>query len=290
MTTLVDRFVVANGLRHHVLEHPAGARGSVVLLHGYLDLARSFTEVITALGSAGYRVIAPDFRGHGDTARVPPGAYYHAMDYVADLDDLLDALALDRVHLVAHSMGGTVATRYAGVRPERVATLALIEGVGPPAMPADVTPDRTLGWLDGLKKARARVPRPMRSLDDVVARMRISHPAVPLDTLRSMAARATREADDGGLVFRFDPLHMTISPMRYDAEAFEAFVARITCPVLMVDGGSLADFPELAERARRYPGVRFAQVPDAGHMVHWTAPDALAAALRGFLDEHTPAG
>ena len=289
MTTLIDRFVLANGLQHHVIEHPAGERGTVVLLHGYLDLARSFTEVITALGSAGYRVFAPDFRGHGDTARVPPGGYYHAMDYVADLDDLLDALDLDRVHLVAHSMGGTVATRYAGVRPERVTTLALIEGVGPPAMPADVTPDRTLGWLNALKKARTRVPHPIRSLDEVVARMRMSHPAVPLETLRIMASRATCKADDGGLVFRFDPMHMTLSPMRYDAEAFEAFVARITCPVLMIDGGSLADFPELAERARSYPGVRFAKIPGAGHMAHWTAPDALSAALRGFLDANTQA-
>ena len=289
MTPLIDRFVSANGLRHHLVEHPGGTRGDVVLLHGYLDLARSFEEVIGSLGAAGYRVIAPDFRGHGDTDRVPPGAYYHAMDYVADLDALLDALALDRPHLVAHSMGGTVATRYAGARPARVATLALIEGVGPPAMPADVTPDRTTGWLDGLKKARGRAPRTMRSLDEAVARMRISHPSVPAETLRRMAARATRATDDGALVFRFDPLHMTTSPMRYDAEAFEAFVARITCPVLMVDGGSLAHFPELAARAATYPGARFTSVPEAGHMIHWMAPDALAAALLAFLDEHPPA-
>ena len=183
MTALVDRRIAANGLQHHLVEHPGGGRGTVVLLHGYLDLARSFEEVIAALGAAGYRVIAPDFRGHGDTDRIPPGAYYHAMDYVADLDALLDALALDRVHLVAHSMGGTVATRYAGARPARVASLALIEGVGPPAMPADVTPDRTALWLDGLKRARGRAPRPMGSLDEVVARMRVSHPSVPPDTL-----------------------------------------------------------------------------------------------------------
>lgn len=287
MTALVERFVSANGLRHHVLEAPGGSRGTVVLLHGYLDLARSFEEVIAAIGATGYRVIAPDFRGHGDTDPVPPGACYHAMDYVADLDALLDALALDRVHLVAHSMGGAVATRYAGARPSRVASLALIEGVGPPSMPADVTPDRTIAWLDGIKKARARVPRTMRSLDEVVARMRVSHPSVAPETLRRMAARATRESVDGGLVFRFDPLHMTISPARFDSDAFEAFVARITCPVLVVDGGSLTDFPELGDRARRYPGVRVTSIPDAGHMVHWTAPDALSAALIGFLGEHT---
>lgn len=290
MSALVDRFVEANGLRHHLVEHPAGERGVVVLLHGYLDLARSFEEVIGALGAGGYRVIAPDFRGHGDTDRAPAGSYYHAMDYVADLDALLDALGLARVLVVAHSMGGTVATRFAGARPERVERLALIEGVGPPSMPAEVTPDRTTAWLDGWKRARGRAPRTMRSLDEVVARMRVSHPSVPLDVLREMGARATRATDDGALVFRFDPLHMTTSPMRYDAEAFEAFVARIACPVLMVDGGSLGAYPELAARAATYPNARFVEVPGAGHMVHWTEPAALSARLLAFLDEGAPAG
>lgn len=288
MSELVDRFLVANGLRQHVIEHPGAGRGDIVLLHGYLDLARSFEEVIRALGGAGYRVIAPDFRGHGETDPTPVGSYYYAMDYVADLDELIDALGLDRFHVVAHSMGGTVATRFAGTRPSRVRSLALLEGVGPPAMPADVSPDRTLAWLDGVKKVRSRPQRVMPSLDDVVARMRLSHPSVPLDVLRVMAARATKPVD-AGLAFRFDPLHMTTSPLRYDAEAFEAYVARVACPVLTVDGGDLAAWPELTERATRYPDARAAHLPGAGHMMHWTQPAALAATLREFLDAQ-PAG
>lgn len=283
MTPLVDRFVVANGIRQHLVEHPGAGRGTVVLLHGYLDLARSFDEVIAPLGEAGYRVIAPDFRGHGETDPTPVGSYYHAMDYVADLDGLLDALVLDRVHIVAHSMGGTVATRYAGTRPARVASLALIEGVGPPSMPADVSPDRTLAWLDGVKKVRARPARVLRSLDEVVARMRTSHPSVPPEILRVMAERATAPTADGGRAFRFDPLHMTTSPQRYDAEAFEAYVARITCNVLSIDGGDLTAWPELADRATRYPNVRSVSIPGAGHMIHWTAPAALVTALLAFL-------
>lgn len=285
MTPLADRFVAANGIRQHLVEHPGGGRGTVVLLHGYLDLARSFEEVIVPLGEAGYRVIAPDFRGHGETDPTPVGSYYYAMDYVADLDALLDALALERVHLVAHSMGGTVATRYAGTRPARVASLALIEGVGPPSMPADVSPDRTIAWLDGVKKVRSRPQRVLRSLDEVVARMRTSHPSVPLEILRVMAERATAPTADGGRVFRFDPLHMTTSPLRYDAEAFEAYVARITCPVLTIDGGDVGAWPELADRAARYPNVRPVSIPGAGHMIHWTAPASLVASLLAFLGD-----
>ena len=288
MTLLLDRTVDANGLRHHVVEAHGGARGDLVLLHGYLDLAHSFDAVIEALAGRGFHVVAPDFRGHGDTDRVPRGAYYHSLDYVADLDALADALGIARAHVIAHSMGGSVATRWAAARPERVASLALLEGVGPPAMPADVTPDRTTAWLDWLRKARGRTPRVMATRDEVVARMRLSHPMVQRDVLERAAIVATRGVE-GGYAFRFDPLHQTTSPTRFDAEAFEASVARVRCPVLMVDGGDLTLFEELHERARRYPGARFAAVEGAGHMMHWTAPDLLVAALMAFLDDVAPA-
>lgn len=278
-----DRELVANGIRHHLIESDGPEGSEVVLLHGYLDLARSFEPVIKAVAAQGYRVIAPDFRGHGDSDRAPPGAYYHYMDYVADLDALFDALELRRAHLVGHSMGGGVATRFAGARPERVRSLCLLEGVGPPAMPAEVAPDRTTAWLDSLARLRRRAPRTLASLDEVVARMKISHPDVALETLRRVAELSVRALPEGGYVFRFDPLHQTISPMRFDAEASEAFCARITCPVLHLDGGSFAQWPELAARAALYPGAEVRTLEGAGHMMHWTRPDDTAAALVAFL-------
>lgn len=283
MSELLDREVVANGLRHHLVEAVGDAARTVVLLHGYLDLARTFDRVIEAVAAQGYRVLAPDFRGHGDTDRAPPGSYYHFMDYLADLEAILDALGLARVHLVGHSMGGGVATRYAGTRPARVRSLALLEGVGMPAMPADVAPDRTAAWLDGIAKLRGRAPRRMATLDDVVERMRPSHPAVDADTLRRVAEQSVRAHPDGGYVFRFDPLHQTTSPMRYDAEAAEAFIPRIACPVLHVDGGDISQWEELASRARRYPNAAHVSIPGAGHMLHWTNPVETARALTDFL-------
>lgn len=283
MTALRDREVTANGLRHHLIETAGEPGREVLLLHGYLDLARSFHHVIEALAAQGYRVIAPDLRGHGDTDRTPPGSYYHYMDYVADLDALFEVLSLERAHVVGHSMGGGVATRFAGARPSRVRSLCLLEGVGPPAMPAEVAPDRTVAWLDGLAKLRRRGARTMASLDEVIARMRVSHPSLDAGTLRRVAALAVRELPEGGFVFRFDPLHQTTSPMRYDAEAVDAFLPRIACPVMHVDGGELSAWPGLMERARCYPGARFASIEGAGHMMHWTRPDETAAIILAFL-------
>lgn len=284
MTSRGERFVVANHLRHHLVEAGDVAAPAVVLLHGYLDHARSFGAVIDRVAAAGYRVLAPDLRGHGDTDRTPPGSYYHFNDYLADVDALLDALGLGAVTLVGHSMGGGVASRYAGARPSRVRALAVLEGLGPPAMDPDVAVDRTTGWLDQLAKLRGRAPRRMATLDDVLARMRVSHPSLSTETLRAVAEDAVRPHPEGGWEFRFDPLHQTMSPMRYDAEAAEAFLDRIACPVLLVDGGGMTAWPGLDARARRYPNARTVVLPDAGHMMHWTQPDALADALVTFFD------
>jgi pimeloyl-ACP methyl ester carboxylesterase len=281
---IIDRFVVANGLTHHALEHPGGGRAPVLLLHGYLDLAGSFAEVIARLGAAGHRVIAPDFRGHGDSDRAPAGSYYHFPDYLADAAALLDAFALDRPHVVAHSMGGSVATMLAAVLPERVRSLSLLEGIGPPAMPADVAPDRTRLWLDGAAKVRARGARRVASLDEAVTRMRISNPDVPVETLRAMAPRALRATDDGGWVFRFDPMHQTTAPGRFDAEAFEAYIARVACPVLHVWGRDPDGYAYFSERAEKFRDARRAVLPEAGHMMHWTQPEALCDAVLAFLD------
>lgn len=282
---LHDRAVFANGLAHHALEHPGAGRGDVLLLHGYLDLARSFTRVIAALGAAGYRVLAPDFRGHGDTDRAPEGSYYHFPDYLADVVGLLDALAVGPAHVVAHSMGGSVATMLAGAFPARVRSLSLLEGIGPPPMPAEVAPDRTARWIEGVARVRARGARRMASLDEVVLRMRVSHPDLPEALLRDAAAVAARPTEDGGYVFRFDPLHQTMSPGRFDADGFEAFIERLTCPVLHVWGQDPAHFPEYSQRTTRYRGARVVELPGAGHMMHWTRPDEVAAAVLGFLKD-----
>jgi pimeloyl-ACP methyl ester carboxylesterase len=282
MSALRDLTVTANGLRHHLVEHPGDGRGAVLLLHGYLDLARSFEPVIERLGARGHRVVALDFRGHGDSDRCPPGSYYHFPDYLADVVAVLDALGLARAHVAAHSMGASVATMLAGALPTRVRSLALLDGVGPPAMPAEIVPDRTARWLEGLAKTRAKGPRRMATLDDVVARMRLSHPEVPASALRAAAAVAVRPEGDGW-VFRFDPLHQTISPGRFDAAGFEAYIDRVACPTLIVTGSELADFDELAQRAARYPRAERAHLAGAGHMLHWTAPAALADAVGDFL-------
>src|SRR5450432_717513 len=99
------RLALTSGLTYHLLEweHRSSSAPTFVLVHGFTDLAFGWIEVAERLAAHGH-VIAPDLRGHGDSDWIGPGGYYHFMDYVADLDDVIGQLARARVVLVGHSM------------------------------------------------------------------------------------------------------------------------------------------------------------------------------------------
>ncbi|MGW3958309.1 alpha/beta fold hydrolase [Amycolatopsis sp. NPDC005003] len=120
--------MTVNGLRTNVQLVPAGGTETVVFLHGMGtdSLASFYLTLAPPVAAAGIDVISYDLRGHGKTERPERG--YTLGDFVADLDDLLGQLGVDRpVHLVGNSFGGTLAYSYAVARPERVRSIVCIE-------------------------------------------------------------------------------------------------------------------------------------------------------------------
>lgn len=286
----LERKIAANGLTHHVLVWNEGARrkATVVLLHGFLDLSWSFERLAKRL-AARYHVVAPDFRGHGDSDRVGAGGYYYFPDYAADLARLLPQVAQERVMLVGHSMGGTVATQYAGAYPNKVARLVLLEGIGPPAGDPDQAPQRLLQHILTVDEARARAPLPLPSIDAAVERLRKAHPRLDARWARLLAERATRPAPDGSpgsRLWKFDPLHRTRSPLIFQTSQFAAFARHIRCPVLLVNGAeSELQVTRDPERQALYTNRRVVTLPDAGHMLHLDRPGELAQLLLDFFDQ-----
>jgi pimeloyl-ACP methyl ester carboxylesterase len=271
---------------HHVLEWSLAAPSdTVVLVHGFADAAGTWDLVAPAIAESGLRVLAPDQRGFGDAPRAP--GYYHFPDYVFDLADIIDALSPGApVRLVGHSMGGTSATYFAGAFPERVASLALLEGLGPPDNGHDVAPDRMRTWIDQVRAARApgrEGERTVGTIEDALRRLAVTHARVEVDVLRTRLPHLVRDLGDGRVAWRFDPLHKTRAPMPFFAKSYEAFARRVACPVLFVSGGPLGFHPPDEEaRLASFARLERIEIADAGHMMHWTRPSDLVAALARF--------
>src|SRR5262249_13923253 len=145
-----DRFVDANRLHHHLVEWSDDGP-LVVLLHGFLEHAHAWDLVAPRLAAAGFRVVALDWRGHGDSEWIGAGGYYLFADYVGALAGVVRALG-GRAAFVAHSMAANAALLYAGTEPERVAAVACVDALGPPDTSPDVAPGRFAGWLADLDR------------------------------------------------------------------------------------------------------------------------------------------
>jgi pimeloyl-ACP methyl ester carboxylesterase len=282
-----SRAVAANGLEHHVLEwSAAGATATVLLLHGFMDAAATWDLVAPRLAGAGLRVLAPDLRGFGDGARLPAGAYYYFPDYVLDVAEIVEALvpAGSPLVVVGHSMGGSVATLYAGTTPSRVTRLVVVEGAGPPDNQHEHVPSRMRSWIDGVRAVRTRGERTMASREDALKRLAGNHPRVPPEVLRTRLGALLREVPDGRFAWKADPLHTTQSPVPFFAESFKAFARRVECPTLFVSGGPRGWHPpDEAERIAAFRELSRVEFDDAGHMMHWTRPEELATAILKFV-------
>lgn len=104
------------GLRLHYVE--AGVGEPVLLWHGFLGSWYSWRRLIPLLVERGYRVIAPDMRGYGDSDKPPTG--YDALTLARDFRSLAEHLGLERHHVVSHNMGAPPALVYAAEWPDAV--------------------------------------------------------------------------------------------------------------------------------------------------------------------------
>ena len=281
------RVELETGLGYQVLEWGSAenAGHTVLLLHGFLDLAWGWEETVEAGLSARYHVLAPDLRGHGDSDRVGAGGYYHFADYIADVASLVDKLSGPRLSLVGHSMGGSVASYYAGAFPERVHRLALLEGLGPPedTLPA---PERMLHWITGWKNSLVREPRRYQSIEEAAERLRQNDVGLSIEMSLRLAERGTELLGDGTRRFKHDPVHLTRGPYPFRVEVAQRFWQRIRCPVLAIDGSESAFAGRLIDvklRLGHFASVECRTLQGAGHMMQRHRPVELARLLCEFL-------
>lgn len=116
------------GWRQHSADS-ADRQPGVLALHGWLDNADSFGPLARHLGHRD--LLAIDFPGHGLSDPIPAGCWYHFMDSLSVIDQVLDAAGWAEVDLLGHSMGGALALLYAMVCPDRVRSVVSIDMVGP---------------------------------------------------------------------------------------------------------------------------------------------------------------
>ncbi|MFL5926024.1 MAG: alpha/beta fold hydrolase [Gaiellaceae bacterium] len=132
-----------DGISLHV--HDEGEGDPVVLLHGFPDSSALWRNQIPALVAAGHRVLAPDLRGFGRSDRPLEVDAYRITTLAADVVAVLDAVGVERAHVVGHDWGAGLAWVVAGLHPERVNRLVAMS-VGHPNARALTLEQREKSW------------------------------------------------------------------------------------------------------------------------------------------------
>jgi pimeloyl-ACP methyl ester carboxylesterase len=263
------------GLEFAALEWGERVGRPTILLHGYLDHAGAWSRVAEAL--PGWR-LALDQRGHGRSPHQDSGTTYHFPEYLADLDALVDRTG--PAVLVGQSMGGTVASMYAGARPDRVAGLVIIDGLGLPDASQHAA-DRVVDFLDGV--AHPPVAKVFPSLAAAAARLRHSNPFLDEAWALELAERGT-VATNGGRTWSFDPVHRVRGALPYQQDRHRQLLSRVRCPVLCIRPELSPFSPADVEAvASAIVDRRNLDLPGVGHMAHLQAPGEVASAVAAFL-------
>lgn len=278
-----------HGLRQRVYTWGSPKRPKLFLLHGWLDTGAGFEFLVEHLQNR-FFCIAPDMRGYGrsEHSRNPLGYFFY--EYVADAHALFAKLSPRQpVRLLGHSLGGMVASVYAGAFPERVASLINVEGYLIPPRSPKVAPERARHWIQAIGRKRFRF---FPSLAALAERLQKSNPH--LDRGRALfLARHLSKRTSRGYTMAADSKHKMIEPYWVPMEVHHAFWQSIRARCLLVsaektemaqrfDGANF--WTEVRKREAQFPaGTRTAQIPDCGHMVHHHRPEALAKLVLDFL-------
>jgi pimeloyl-ACP methyl ester carboxylesterase len=280
-------FLAIRGLRYHCRCWGDPAAPKLFLLHGWMDVSASFQFFVDALAGR-WHAIAPDWRGYGLSEWSGADSYWFP-DYLADLDALLAHWSPTQpVALIGHSMGGNVASLYAGVRPERVGRFVNLEGFGLSATDPSRAPARYAEWLEEVGQLQRF--RDYASFDELAMRLRQNNPRLAPERAQFLAQHWGTASADGRVCLRSDPAHKRTNPVLYRLDEAKACWRRVTAPVLWVEGGesqTLArlriEGAELEERKRCFARLTARTLAEAGHMLHHDQPEQLAGMVEEFL-------
>lgn len=279
---------ISQRLRLHYVDWGNPGAPPLILQHGGRDHCRSWDWVAEELAKD-WHVIAPDLRGHGDSAWAPDGNY-EMNAFVYDFAQLVHTLGYDEVTIVAHSLGGNVASRYTGLYPEKVRRFVNIEGLGPsPKTRAEREAagyaNRFREWIDKRRAAAGRIPRRYPSIEAAYARMKEENSFLTDEQARHLTIHGASRNEDGTWSWKFDP-YLNVWPFEDVPESrTEELWAAITCPMLLLYGAnSWASNPEKDGRLEVFNNnPKVIEFENAGHWLHHDQFDRFMAEIRAFL-------
>ncbi len=272
------QFLRVNGLRLLCRQWGSLDALPIVLLHGLRGFSGTWRAVATALSDR-FRLIAFDQRGRGESDWDPQCNYYTDA-YLADLEDIVDQLGLERFVLVGHSMGGTTSYVYADRHPERLLGL-IVEDIAPGSSVSGAGAQRIRVEMQALPSAFGSWSQARRYWQTL-------RPTLNPAAIEQRLAESLRELPNGRIGWRYDAegiRRTRLSPDPTRIVDLWPIVERLRTPTLVIRGerSDFCDASTVTMMSSRNANIRAVSIPEAGHYAHDDAPGAFLAHLTDFL-------
>lgn len=234
---------------------------------------------------ASHHLIVPDLRGHGNS-EWSKGSSYSWTEYIYDMAQLIRQRKIDPVVLVGHSLGGSLASIYAGIYPGNVAKLVIIEGIGLyPRLLSDNPVKRLVSWIDSNYALAGRVPRRYPTLEDACRRMQVMNPHLHPDQAAYLTKHAANQNEDGTYSWKYDNYTRSQNPYDLSHSDLIATWNSITCPTLIIN--SETGYPHRIGQdgtETHFADARVVSVAEAGHWTHHDQLETVTQEIREFLE------
>jgi len=271
-----------DGLRLYARDYagPAADAATVLCLHGLTRNSRDFEDLAPHLATA-YRVIVPDLRGRGRSARDPHWQNYHPGTYVSDVLALLAAADVSRIAVIGTSLGGLLAMMLGYSHRARIAGI-ILNDVGPELDPVGI---------ERIKQYAGRLA-PVRTWPEAVEQLRAVYgdawPGIPAERWAALARRSYRENAAGIVEVDADPNigeALRAAPA-VTLDLWPLWKALGTLPTLAIRGANsdLLSATTFARMKSENPDVRQLLVANRGHVPLLDEPECLAA-IDDFLTQ-----
>jgi pimeloyl-ACP methyl ester carboxylesterase len=250
-------------------------------LHGWMDNAATFSALAPLLDDV--HLVSVDLPGHGKTAPLPDGVYYHYIDQLSDLDSVVAALGWEQAGLIGHSMGGTLVTTYAAAFPERISAVIAIDALGPMFGAPEKFVERIRKGIISRAEHRPGQQRYFATREQAVTARQASG-GLSETAANHLASRGLEQLDEGWS-WRVDRRHRLPSLAFHAEQQIEAVLAAVTTPTLVISAEDthLTGLPEMIEK--RFLQLQNGQLSKltGGHHLHLENASACAEVINRFL-------
>jgi lipase len=239
----------------------------ILAIHGVQSHGQRFEELANK-ALPGYRVIAPDLRGHGMSTYETP---YDMDRHVADLLETMDALGLDTVPVMGHSYGGNITTRLIEAAPERVSRAILLD----PAI--DLPVELTTGNVNGILADQGAA-----SLEELIAQRRAVNAERTWDRVDADTRFSAIELPNGRWNRRYS---MGAVIVAWSEMSRPPAIIDEPVPVLLViaERAGLVLEKQVAQLHAQFGDLLTVERIDCGHMLYWEALDETAALVSNYF-------